>query len=205
MLQELKMLCHSSIFVLCINRWMVTPCVTLAYVPKRFGYGEFPKEPCIFINFITIPKFSTCWTQLDMGRNQWINLTTYYRTEGNKVGHHTFGTLGLFYCFHFVQFLRSLDHMFLRSHYCALRALRSFVLLFFFFLPWCIPIVPMCNSMIYCRTYEESSDMFGPIDGFQYVCYSSHELPHIPSARPCYVNDKEKGVAWTKLIMIIRT
>jgi hypothetical protein len=82
---------------------------------------------------------------------------------------------------------------------------KEFCCTFFFLLAWCFPIVPMCDSLIYCKNYEKFTDMFIPVDGSQYICYSSFKLPHNPLARPCYVNDKEKGVTRTKLTMIIQT
>jgi hypothetical protein len=46
--------------------------------------------------------------------------------------------------------------------------------------------------------------MSGPIDGFQYMCYSSPKLPHTPLVKPCYVNDKEKGLHEPSLLRLFK-
>jgi hypothetical protein len=201
------MLCHFPIFVLCTNRWMVTSCVTPIYVLERFGYGEFPKELCIFINFIVVQEFNTYWIHLDMGRNQWINLTTYYRSRDNKdvswASHfwnpRALLLLSLYSIFEEVpsSFVPSISLL------CFARS-KELCSIFFFLLPWCFPIVPMCDSLIYCKNYEEFSDMSRPIDGSQYMCHSSPKLPHTPLAKPCYVNDKEKGLHEPNLLWLFR-
>jgi hypothetical protein len=141
-----------------------------------------------------------------MGRNQWINLITYCRSRNNKevswAPHSWIPRAFLLLSFYLtskeVPSSSVLSILLLRfANY------KEFCYTFFFLLPWCLPIVHVCNSLIYCKNYEEFSDMFGPIDCSQYICYNSPKLLHTPLVGPCYANDKEKGVAWTKLTMII--
>lgn len=184
---------------------MIAPCVTPISVTEWFGYGE-PKRT-LHLSLL-IQSLVPIWTQLDMGRNQWINLTAYCRSRGNKDvswAPHSWKPRALL----LLSFCSTSEEV-PSSSVPSISLLRfasckELCCTFFFLLPWCLPAVPVCNSLIYCRNCEDFSDMFGPIDCSQYMCYSSPELPHTPLAGSCYANDKEKGVAWTKLTMIIQT
>jgi hypothetical protein len=138
--------------------------------------------------------------------NQWINLTTYCKSRGNKdvswAPHSRNPKALLLLSFY------STSKEVLSSFVSSISLLRfvnckKLCCIFFLLLSWCLLVNLVCNSLIYCINCEEFSDMFACIDCSQYMCYNSPKPLHTLMVGPCYDNDKEKGVAWTKLIMII--
>jgi hypothetical protein len=141
--------------------------------------------------------------------NQWINLTNpYCKSIANKDvswAPHTQNPKVLL-LLSFYSTSKEVPSSFVPSIalLCFVNC-KKLCYIFFFLLPWCLLIVLVCNSLIYCRKSEEFNDMFGCIDWFQYKCYNSPKPLHTLVVGPCYANDKENGVAWTKFIMIIHT
>jgi hypothetical protein len=142
-----------------------------------------------------------------MGRNQWINLTAYYRSRGNKDVNwapHSWNPRALLllsFCSTFEEVpsssIPSISLM-------CFTSCKELCYTFFFLLPWCLPAVPMCNALIYCRNCKEFGDMFGPTDCSQYMCYSSPELLHTPLLDCVMLMTRRRGLHEPNLLWLFR-